>query len=42
MPVPMPAPNTQVLARRKAIVRALRAIVPGEGVIAARGGDAAL
>jgi glycolate oxidase len=35
MPVPMPAPNTQVLARRKAIVRALRAIVPGEGVIAA-------
>ena len=35
MSVTMPAPDAQVLARRKAIVRELRAIVPGEGVIAA-------
>src|SRR5438876_5834877 len=31
----MPAPDQAVLARREAIVAALRAIVPGEGVIAA-------
>src|SRR5499427_4207962 len=31
----MPAPDTAVLARRERIVAALRAIVPGEGVIAA-------
>src|SRR2546425_6130235 len=31
----MPAPDQAVLARRKSIVAALRAIVPGEGVIAA-------
>jgi glycolate oxidase len=30
----MPEPDDAVLARRQAIVRALRAIVPGEGVIA--------
>jgi glycolate oxidase len=30
----MPAPNPEVLARRDKIVAALRAIVPGEGVIA--------
>src|SRR5437667_12586415 len=35
MSVIMPAPDTQVLARREAIVRVLRSIVPGEGVIAA-------
>jgi glycolate oxidase len=34
MSVTMPVPDEQVLARRTAIVRALRAIVPGEGVIA--------
>ncbi len=32
--VAMPAPDTSVLSRREAIVAALRAIVPGEGVIA--------
>src|SRR4029434_2376752 len=31
----MPAPDEAVLARRERIVAALRAIVPGEGVIAA-------
>src|SRR6201987_6044546 len=31
----MPAPHQAVLARRESIVAALRAIVPGEGVIAA-------
>src|SRR6476469_5781009 len=31
----MPAPDQAVLARRESIVAALRAIVPGEGVIAA-------
>jgi glycolate oxidase len=30
----MPEPDTEILARRDAIVAALRAIVPGEGVIA--------
>jgi glycolate dehydrogenase FAD-linked subunit len=35
MPVTLPVPDTHVLARRKAIVRALRKIVPGEGVVAA-------
>jgi glycolate oxidase len=35
MTVLMPAPDTDIVARREAIVRALRAIVPGEGVIAA-------
>jgi len=34
MSVSMPAPDDTVLARRGAIVRALQAIVPGEGVIA--------
>src|SRR5450631_688843 len=34
MPVRMPDADTEVLARRDAIVKALRAIVPGEGVIA--------
>src|ERR1700686_5641523 len=38
MSVTMPVPDAQVLARRTAIVRALRAIVPGEGVIAAEQG----
>jgi len=33
--VTLPVPDTHVLARRKAIVRALRKIVPGEGVVAA-------
>jgi glycolate oxidase len=35
MPVVMPAPDQAVLARRERIAAALRAIVPGEGVIAA-------
>jgi glycolate oxidase len=35
MPVTMPAPDAETLARRDEIVAALRAIVPGEGVIAA-------
>ena len=35
MTVAMPAPDQTVLARRDRIVAALRAIVPGEGVIAA-------
>ena len=35
MSVRMPEPDREVLARRGEIVRALRAIVPGEGVIAA-------
>ena len=35
MSVAMPTPDTTVLARRERIVAALRAIVPGEGVIAA-------
>jgi glycolate oxidase len=35
MTVLMPPPDTDIVARREAIVRALRAIVPGEGVIAA-------
>src|SRR5215218_4361745 len=35
MSVRMPEPDQGVLARREAIVAALRAIVPGEGVIAA-------
>ena len=35
MSVAMPAPDEAVLARRERIVAALRAIVPGEGVIAA-------
>jgi glycolate oxidase len=35
MSVVMPEPDHAVLARREAIVAALRAIVPGEGVIAA-------
>ena len=34
MSVKMPAPDQSVLDRRDLIVRALRAIVPGEGVIA--------
>src|ERR1700681_4134035 len=34
MSVKMPAPDQTVLARRDRIVKALRAIVPGEGVIA--------
>jgi len=34
MPVKMPELDAGVLARREEIVRALRAIVPGEGVIA--------
>ncbi len=34
MSVKMPAPDQSVLERRERIVRALRAIVPGEGVIA--------
>src|SRR5580692_1248255 len=34
MSVRMPAPDQSVLDRRDRIVRALRAIVPGEGVIA--------
>ena len=34
MPVPMPADDERVLKRRRQIVRALAAIVPGEGVIA--------
>ena len=34
MSVRMPEPDTQVLARRERIVAALRAMVPGEGVIA--------
>jgi glycolate oxidase len=34
MSMMMPPPDAAVLARRDAIVRALRAIVPGEGVIA--------
>ncbi len=29
----MPVPDSGVIARRRAIVEALRAIVPGEGVI---------
>src|ERR1700739_836688 len=33
MAIMMPAPDQAVLARREAIVSALRAIVPGEGVI---------
>src|SRR6202047_3028247 len=33
MTIMMPAPDQAVLARRKTIVEALRAIVPGEGVI---------
>src|SRR5438552_1850728 len=35
MAVAMPAPDPQVLSRRDDIVAALRAVVPGEGVIAA-------
>jgi glycolate dehydrogenase FAD-linked subunit len=35
MSLQMPAPDVDVLARRERIVTALRAIVPGEGVIAA-------
>ena len=35
MPPVMPAPDREVLSRRAAIAEALRAIVPGEGVIAA-------
>src|SRR5213593_2506829 len=34
MPVTMPVPDADVVARRDEIVRALRGIVPGEGVIA--------
>jgi glycolate oxidase len=34
MPVTMPVPDQEVLGRRHRIVAALRAIVPGEGVIA--------
>ena len=34
MSVRMPEPDAPVLARREQIVRALRRIVPGEGVIA--------
>ncbi|MBI3702897.1 MAG: FAD-binding protein, partial [Rhizobiales bacterium] len=34
MSVKMPEPDAQVLARRDAIVKALRTMVPGEGVIA--------
>src|SRR5215510_3212128 len=34
MSVMMPVPDARILARRDEIVRALRAIVPGEGVIA--------
>jgi glycolate oxidase len=33
MPIRMPEPDSSVIARRGAIVRALREIVPGEGVI---------
>ena len=33
MPLKMPEPDASVLARRDAIIAALRAIVPGEGVI---------
>ena len=33
MTIMMPAPDQAVLGRRGAIVAALRAIVPGEGVI---------
>ncbi len=33
MPLTMPEPEREILARRGEIVRALRAIVPGEGVI---------
>ena len=33
MAIRMPAPDQAVLARREAVVKALRAIVPGEGVI---------
>ena len=33
MTIMMPAPDQAVLARRDEIVAALRAIVPGEGVI---------
>src|SRR5438105_8999382 len=35
MSMKMPAAEAQVLSRRQEVVRALRAIVPGEGVIAA-------
>src|SRR5438128_1007816 len=38
MPIAMPEPDAAVLARREAIVAALREIVPGEGVIAAEHG----
>src|SRR5262245_53774230 len=34
MPVMMPAPDADLISRREQIVAALRAIVPGEGVIA--------
>src|SRR5215475_12408738 len=34
MSIRMPVPDVQVLARRAEIARALRSIVPGEGVIA--------
>src|ERR1700733_3754218 len=34
MPVAMPVPDADVLKRRRDIVKALQAIVPGEGVIA--------
>jgi glycolate oxidase len=34
MPVEMPVPAAEVLKRRREIVKALRSIVPGEGVIA--------
>ena len=34
MPVAMPPSDAAVLARRSAIVAALKRIVPGEGVIA--------
>ncbi len=33
MAIVMPAPDQAILGRRNAIVAALRAIVPGEGVI---------
>src|SRR5688572_33470806 len=36
MSLAMPKPDADVLARREAIVAALRRIVPGEGVIASR------
>ena len=42
MTIMMPASDQAVLARRDAIVTALRAIVPGEGVIDKCGRDAAL